>query len=114
MDLTLLTGYGFWNPLLWLAFLLIFGGISYFLWALKGNPACKPGTEQVKPFISGNPEPAKDLVHIRARHIYWGFVEGLQGYYSFARKMHTGDVRDYALWYLGVGVIILILLVGGI
>ncbi|MHA1290820.1 MAG: hydrogenase [Candidatus Thorarchaeota archaeon] len=112
MSFTLLSGSGFWNPLLWLALLVFFALIGYIIYS-RGNPSYKPNTDQVMPFLSGNVEPSKEKVQVKAGDIYWGFVEALKGYYKVLTAIHTGDMRDYILWYLGVGSIILFLLVGG-
>ncbi|NJD98616.1 hydrogenase [Thermococcus sp. LS1] len=112
-QLTLKSPAGFWNPILWLAFLVIFAIIGYIIYS-RGNRGYKPNTEQVKPYLSGNPEPGKEEIRVRAGDIYWGFVEALKSYYSVLIRMHSGDVRDYILWYLGVGAVILFILVGGV
>lgn len=113
MNFTLISPSGFWNPLLWVAFLIIFAIIGYIIYA-RGNPSYRKDTEQVKPYLSGNAEPSKEEIMVRAGDIYWGFLEALKGYYDVLKTMHTGDMRDYILWYLGVGAIILFLLVGGV
>jgi len=112
-SLTLKSPAGFWNPLLWLLFLIIFAIIGYIIYS-RGNKGYKPNTEQVKPFISGNAVEDIEQIRVRASDIYWGFIEALKGYYTILMRMHTGDMRDYVLWYLGVGAIILFILVGGV
>ncbi len=112
-SLTLKSPTGYWNPVLWLAFLIIFAVIGYIIYS-RGNRSYKPNTEQVKPFISGNPVEDVEMIRVRASDIYWGFIEALKGYYAVLMRMHTGDMRDYILWYLGIGAIILFILVGGV
>ncbi|AIF68683.1 hydrogenase [Palaeococcus pacificus DY20341] len=113
MSLTLTSPSGFWNPLLWLAFLILFTLIGYIIYS-KGNPSYKKDTEQVKPYLSGNIEPSKEKIQVKAGDIYWGFVEALKDYYKVLKAMHTGDLRDYILWYLGIGAIIIFILIGGV
>lgn len=112
MDLvtTLSTGSGFWNPVLWLVALIITIIIAYLIWA-RGEESYKAGTEQVKPFISGNPEQGKGAVHIRGGNLYWGFTDALQGYYRQMIPLHTGILTDYLLWILWVTVVLCFLVV---
>ncbi|MDK2982578.1 MAG: hypothetical protein PWP19_56 [Thermococcaceae archaeon] len=113
MSFTLTTPSGFWNPLLWLIFLALFGIIAYLIYS-RGNPSYKKDTEQIKPYLSGNPEPTKEKVQVKAGDIYWGFIEALKEYYKVLQAIHTGDMRDYILWYLGIGAIITFILIGGV
>ncbi len=107
---TLVTGSGFWNPLAWLLGIVVALIIAYLIWT-RGEGGWKKGTPQTEPFISGNKEPGKDQVHIRAGNLYWGYLEALKGYYDRIVPLHTGDLRDYILWYLSVMVVILVLVV---
>ncbi|ASA78380.1 MULTISPECIES: hydrogenase [Thermococcus] len=112
-SLTLNSPSGFWNPIVWLALLIVFAVIGYVIYS-RGNRSYKPNTDQVKPFLSGNEVEDVEEIRVRAGDIYWGFIEALKGYYNVLMRMHTGDVRDYILWYLGLGAIILFILVGGV
>ncbi len=105
---SLSTGSGYWNPVLWLLAIGIAGIIAYLIWR-SGEPKYKKGTRQDKPFLSGNVEPEKGQVHVRAGHLYWGFTEALQGYYRHLVPVHTGILNDYILWFLGVMAFIMIL-----
>ena len=49
------TGSGFWNPIVWLVIIIVAFLIIYILRGF-GNRDFKKGSEQVKPFLSGNPE----------------------------------------------------------
>jgi hypothetical protein len=104
---TLQTGSGFWNPIIWISALIIAMLIAYIIRGF-GEHAYKKGTEQDKPFISGNPEPAKAEVHVRAGNIYWGFLDALKGYYDSIVPLHTGIINDYVGWFIGIMAIILI------
>lgn len=105
------TGQGFWDPIVWLISMVLASILVYWIWS-KGRSDYKRGTEQVKPFLSGNPEPEKGKLHVRASNIYWGFVEALKGYYEPLIGMHTGDLSDYVGWLVGmlalIGFVILI------
>ena len=112
-SLTLNSPSGFWNPIVWLALLIVFAVIGYIIYS-RGNRSYKPNTDQVKPYLSGNEVEDVEEIRVRAGDIYWGFIEALKGYYNVLMRMHTGDIRDYILWYLGLGAIILFILVGGV
>ena len=107
---TLQTGYGSWNPIAWLIAFIIALIILYLLW-LRGEKGYKIGTEQTKPYLSGNVEPEKGAVHIRASNLYWGFSEALKGYYGRVVPAHSGSIVDYVVWYLLVTAALLIIVV---
>ncbi|MCP1662794.1 MAG: hydrogenase [Methanocalculus sp. MSAO_Arc1] len=98
---TLLTGYGFWNPVFLILAGLVTSLVAYLLWR-RGVSTYRRGSEQERPYLSGNPEPEKNAVHIRGGNVYWGFTEGLKGFYSRVIPAHSGDLNDYMLWYFGV------------
>jgi len=104
------SGFGLWDPRIWLLAFIIAFVIAYLIWK-KGTSSYKKGTEQDRPYLSGNPEPTKGDVHIRAGNLYWGFMEGIRGYYDRIIPLHTGILNDYVLWYLAVLVIVLIAVV---
>ena len=105
---TLHTGFGAWNPMVWLVAVLFALFVGWLIRSLGRND-CKKNTEQTKPFISGNAEPAKEDVHIRAGNLYWGFLEALKDYYARLVPLHSGVVTDYLLWFFGVVSILLII-----
>lgn len=96
---TLETGSGFWNPLIWVLILfiafLLFYGIRGF-----GKSIYKKDTEQTKAFLSGNKEPAPEDMHVKASNLYWGFTTSMKSLYKGLRKMHTGNLSDYLLWFI--------------
>jgi hypothetical protein len=97
--ITLETGTGFWNPVAWIIAFVLALVIAYILWML-GESSYRRDTQQVKPFLSGNPEPEKSAVHVRAGNLYWGFTEAMKGYYSRVVPLHTGILNDYLIWFL--------------
>jgi hypothetical protein len=105
---SLYSGAGYWNPLAWVAATAVAMAVVYLIWR-RGERSYKKGTAQTTPFISGNPEPEKGAVHIRAGNLYWGYTEGLKGYYDRVIPMHTGITTDYLLWIFWVTGILLIL-----
>jgi hypothetical protein len=107
---TLSSGYGFWNPLIWLIAAIIAFLAIYFFWS-RGEKSYKKGTAQVQPFIGGNVAREKGALHIRAGNLYWGFTESLKGYYRWVTPAHSGVLNDYLLWFLGTTALILILVV---
>jgi hypothetical protein len=105
---TIETGSGFWNPLLWLIGLGIAFLIAYILRGM-GKTGYKKDTEQVKSFLSGNPEYSKEKMQVKASNLYWGFTTSLKGLYTILRRMHTGNASDYVLWFVIIlGILFLI------
>jgi hypothetical protein len=110
MDLTatLLTGYGMWAPVAWLAAFVAAVIIVYLLWK-TGESSYKKGTELERPYLSGNAEPEKGAVHIRASNLYWGFLQALKGYYDVLVPIHTGVLTDYMIWFVAVTALVLVI-----
>ena len=105
---TLKTGSGFWNPLVWIVAIVVVFLIIYILRSF-GNKAYKKDTEQVKAFLSGNPEYEKEKMQIKSSNLYWGFTTSLGGFYKVLRKMHSGNASDYVLWFVIILAIFLII-----
>ena len=104
----LLTGYGVWNPVAWLAAFLGAAIIVYLIWR-AGESSYKKGTEQGRPYLSGNVEPEKGAVHIRASNLYWGFLQAMKGYYDAIVPIHTGVLTDYMIWFVAVTAVLLVI-----
>jgi hypothetical protein len=107
--LTFETGYGFWNPLIWLVVFLVIALIVIVIRAL-GEKSYKPQTDQTKPFLAGNPEVSKEGVVVRGGNVYWGFFEALRKYYEPVVNAHSGVLNDYIAWFVIVLALIFILL----
>ena len=106
---TLETGNGLWNPLVWGIAIIIAFLIIYILRGF-GQKGCKEKTEQTKVFLSGNPEPEKEKMHIGANNVYWGFTESLKWLYNALDKIHNVNVSDYVLGFLVImGALIIII-----
>ena len=105
---TLKTGSGFWNPIVWIVAIVVAFLIAYILRSF-GSKAYKKETEQIKSFLSGNPEYPKEQMHIKSSNLYWGFTTSLRGFYKVLRKMHTGNVSDYVLWFVIILAIFLLI-----
>ncbi len=93
--MNLLTGEGFWSPLVWLALAVAVTALTWWFRS-KGRQDYKKGTEQATPFLSGEPMP--EGVHVGGQHLYWGFVEALRPFVERIRAFHTGVVVDYVTW----------------
>jgi len=106
---TLETTSGYWNAII---FVIVFVVIALIVYIIKstGEKAYKKNTEQTKPFLSGNPEPEKEKVHVRADNLFWGFTEALKEYYKPAVKEHTGIVNDYVHWFVIVLAVLFIII----
>jgi hypothetical protein len=111
MDLTapVLTGYGVWNPLAWVIAFIAAAIIVYLIWK-TGESSYKRGTEQGRPYLSGNAEPDKGAVHIRASNLYWGYLQALKTYYDAIVPVHTGVLTDYMVWFVAVTAVLLVLI----
>jgi len=110
MQTTLYTGFGVWDPIIWTIAGAVILLLVYLFWR-SGVSTYRKGSEQERPYLSGNAEPEKNAVHIGGGNLYWGFTEGLKGYYSRLVPVHTGDLNDYMLWYFGVLVAVCALVV---
>lgn len=102
------TGFGQWQPLVWLVSFVILIVIAAIIRSF-GNKNYQESSEQTQPFLSGCDEPDVNKVHIRASNLYWGFTETLKSYYDKIIAIHTGVTSDYLLWFFGVMAITLVL-----
>lgn len=95
------TGNGFWHPLVWLAAFVIIFLIVFIIRGL-GQKDYKKGTGQTQVFLSGNKEYDKHRMHVQSSNLYWGWTESLKWVIDALKKMHTGNVSDYVLWFVVV------------
>ena len=105
---TIDTGSGFWNPVIWIIAIFI-GFLLIYILRSFGKKGYKEDTEQVKSFLSGNPEYEKEKMHIKASNLFWGFTTSLRWVYSVLRKMHTGNASDYVLWFVVILAVFLLI-----
>ncbi len=105
---TLGTGAGVWNPVVWIVALIFAGLVAYWIRS-KGETSYKEGTEQTKPFLSGEKAPPSDLMQVKSPNIYWGLTEALKDYFEPLKRNHTGIINDYMGWFmvvLAIGLIV--------
>ena len=102
---TLVTGFGVWNPLIWIVVIAVALLFSWLIWRC-GEEDYEEDAETTAPYLSGNAEPKKGAVHIRAGNMYWGFTKALSAYYVRLIPLHSGFVNAYVSWFL-IGVVIL-------
>lgn len=107
---TLSTGFGAWNAVFWVIAFVIAYIIGWLIWS-RGEKTYDTSPGATAPFLSGNAEPEKEAVHIRAGNLYWGYTDALSGYYKFVKPFHTGNLSDYFLGYLFVTALVLIVVV---
>ncbi len=104
--LKVLTGHGYWTPLIWTLGALGVLLLAFLFW-ISGRREHKRGTEQELPFLSGE---RAENPHVGAPHLYWGFVEALKPFLSPLRDWHSGLINDYAGWFLVILAVALLLL----
>jgi len=107
---TLSTGFGAWNAVFWLISFAIALIIGWLIWS-RGEKTYNTEAGATAPFLSGNAEPEKSAVHIRAGNLYWGYTDALSGYYKYIKPLHTGNLADYLLAYMFVTALVLIVVV---
>ncbi|HID25086.1 MAG TPA: hydrogenase [Thermoplasmata archaeon] len=105
------TGSGFWNPLVWVVTFVIALLIIYVIRGF-GRKDYKENTGQTRPFLSGNVMEKSEQLHVKGDNVYWGFTEAFKGYYNKMKKLHTGDTRDYVLWFLVTMVVFFVVVFG--
>ena len=105
---SLQTGSGFWNPLVWITAFVI-GFLIIYILRSRGSQTYKKDSEQVKSFLSGNKEPDKEHMHVKASNLYWGFTKSMDGLYKILKKMHSGNISDYVLWFVIILAIIFLI-----
>ena len=106
---TFQTGSGFWNPIIWIVAILVAFLIAVIFRGF-GKKEYKEKTGQTQVFLSGNPEYEKEQMHIKGSNIYWGFTESLKWVFDALKKMHTGNVSDYVLWFVMMMAILFIVI----
>jgi hypothetical protein len=113
MDIILLTGSGYWDPLLYLVSVLVILGIAYVIRSRgQGKHEHHHNNNKSLPFYSGNVSPEEN---IGSENLYWGFFEATKKYYAWLVRMHTGIVNDYVFSLVVlVVVMILALVLGGL
>ena len=109
MSLILDTGFGFWNPLIWLIVIAVAGLLSWLILRC-GRKDYDADSEQTKPYLSGNDEPEATEGHVRGGNLYYGFTHALKGYYDKLVPLHTGILNDYIGWFL-LGLVIIFVVV---
>lgn len=100
-----LTGQGYWSPLVWVAAALGALLLALLLW-VRGRREYKRGTEQELPFVSGE---RVENPRVSATHLYWGLTEALRPVLERLGNWHSGVVNDYVGWFvviLGVALLL--------
>jgi len=105
---TLYTGFGAWNPIIWLVGLAVALVIAWLIRS-RGESVRPSGAESGKPYLSGNDAPSPEETHVGASNLYWGFTDALKGYYDRVAPLHSGILTDYVLWFIGVLSLVIIM-----
>ncbi len=101
---------GYYSPLIFLAAAIITAIITYLIWRTGSEDVT--GDKTGEPFLSGNPEFSKTESHVSGDNLYWGLKQALGGYYRWMKKIHTGIINDYTIWYLATVALLLLLFIG--
>ncbi len=105
MNYMLDTGVGFWDPLVFVAGLMLVLLVSYIIWS-RGEKDSQQKV-QGEAFFSGDRAPTDGF---RARDMYWGFTKEFRVYYERMVDLHTGVINDYVVWYMALMALLLILI----
>ena len=116
-SLTLATGTGLWNTLVFIGAIAVALAIVLVLRAM-GNKTTIPKGEGRKPYLFGNPTEieGKPIV-IPGSNVYWGFTKALSRYYKPLEELHSGSVTEYVFWLvstMGVVILVFVLPFGGV
>ena len=109
MTLIAVSGYEFWNPIIWLIAFAVVMVIVYFF-RRRGEGKYKKGEDQAQIFLCGEEVTGAEQRQVRGGNAYWGFLETLKEYYDGIVRPHTGIVNDYVVWFIAVVAISAIIL----
>jgi hypothetical protein len=106
-SLTLFTGSGSWNTLVFLGAVLVAGIIALVLFKM-GNKGTVPKGEGRKPYLFGNPTEIDGRpIVVPASNVYWGFTTALSKYYGPTEKAHSALFNDYMFWLVATGALLI-------
>jgi len=107
---TIYTEGGFWNPIVWLITIFILY-IIFYLFYISGKKEYQRGTDQVRPYLSGNVEYDNEILRIKSSNMYWGFTKTLSNYYKRLAEIHTSNVSDYVSWFVAIMVLVFFIVI---
>jgi len=112
-NLTLFSGQGGWNALVFLVVFIVMFILGYLLRLVLGNKGTTPKNEGAKPYLFGNPTEIGGVpIVVSGSNVYWGFIRALKRYYRPMEKMHSGLINEYVFWFMGtIGLVMLALMV---
>jgi len=106
-SLTLFTGSGSWNTLVFLGAIFVAGIIALFLF-MMGNKGTVPKGEGKKPYLFGNPTEIDGRpIVVPASNVYWGFTTALSKYYKPTEKAHSALFNDYMFWFVATAALLI-------
>lgn len=114
-SLTLFTGQGSWNAVVFLGAIAITTIIALILYS-RGQRGTVPKGEGKKPYLWGNPTEIDGRpIVIPGSNVYWGFVEALKPYYKPMEKIHSGLINEYVFWLVfTAGIVIAVISFWGV
>ncbi len=106
---SLFTGSGVWGPLVWTG--AFFFALTLVYWIRShGESSYSEGTEQTKPYLSGQEAPTGEGLQVKSDNVYWGFLETFEPCLRRLRDFHSGIVNDYMGWFFVVMAVLLVVL----
>jgi multicomponent Na+:H+ antiporter subunit D len=105
-SLTLFTGSGSWNTIVFIGAILVASMIGMVLFKM-GRKGTVPQGEGKRPYLFGNPTEVEGRpVVIPASNVYWGFTTALSRYYRPTEKAHSAFFNDYMFWLVATTALI--------
>lgn len=110
------TGFGYWNPAVWVALfiLMIIAGYLLAKYAEGRAMPYRADEDESGVFLSGWSEASQKDLRFPSKHIYWGFRRALErAWYRAAVEEHSGILTTYVFWLIILLFIFLVILIFG-
>jgi len=99
-NLTLFTGEGAWNTIVFLGAVLMAVIVALILHS-RGQKGTVPKGEGKKPYLWGNPTEIDGRpIVVPGSNVYWGFTQALKKYFDPMDRLHSGLINEYVFWLI--------------
>ena len=102
----------YWYPAVMLIILVILMLVFYLWGRIYFRRDYNSGTDQVKPFNSGNLDEID--YSLQSSNLYWGFRKSMDVYFKKMNAMHNGDLNEYIQWFILFAGVCFLLVGGGL